>query len=364
MRIGIDASSQAVREKTGVAKYVQRLVEHLEQIDDENEYVIYYRLSRLKRRTYFYRPRKPTTKIKIFQEPLFTGRGIDVFHGPDARLPGVKGPRLVATILDVFSLISDSFASERFRKKKIARYADIAKRADRIICISENSRNDFVHFFFYSGSKIHVIYPGLDDHFFPRSEEEIARIRKKYGIHSDYILYVGDICTRKNILRMVRAFQHARKQGVGNLQFVLVGKGAYGEEEVLRYLNDSCCARDIVRTGYVPDEDLPILYSGAKLFLFTTLYEGFGFPILEALACGTPVITSNVSSMKEIAPEATCRVDPENEMEMAEAIADRVAHSDRYKQMVQTSIDIRSTYSWVKAAQQVIALYYECVNGP
>ncbi|NQU07474.1 MAG: glycosyltransferase family 4 protein, partial [Candidatus Abyssubacteria bacterium] len=272
MRIGIDASSMAVPQKTGVARYVLRLVERLEKLDDENEYVIYYRLSRWKRRKYFYRPTKATTRVKLFQEPFFAGRGIDVFHGPDARLPKIRGPRacapkLVATVHDLFSLVSEEFADDKFRKKKIARYKDIAERADRIVCDSESTRRDFTRFFPEAESKTCVIYPGVDDRFSPRGEAEIEGVRRKYGIGPEYILYVGSLSKRKNILRMFEAFREVRRQRGGDIQFVAAGRLTHGKEEILSYLKDNRCDGRILLPGYVPDEDLPALYSGARLFL-------------------------------------------------------------------------------------------------
>jgi len=320
LTIGIDASSAVSAERTGVAKLVGRLIEHLEAMDDANKYVIYHRLSRWKNREYFYRPKRATTKVKVLQEPFFTGRGIDVFHGPDARLPKIRGPRLVATVNDLFSLVSDEFADEKFRSKKIERYRDIARRADRIICISESTRRDFIRFFPDAEPRTCVIYAGVDEIFYRRSKEEIERVRKKLGVRSDYILYVGALSKRKNMLRMFDAFRQARHQMGEDLQFVAVGRLTYGGDEILRYIEDNRCADQILLPGYVPDRDLPAIYSGARLLLFATLYEGFGMPILEALACGTPVVTSNVSSSAEIAGDAACLVNPMDQEEIVKGL--------------------------------------------
>jgi glycosyltransferase involved in cell wall biosynthesis len=239
MRIALDASSAAVSQRTGVAKYIHRLIEHLEKADDNNEYLIYYRLSRWKKRAHFYRPTKTTTKVRLFQEPFLKTRGIDVFHGLDARLPNIRGPKLVVTVHDVFSLVSEDFADEKFRRKKIARYEDIAKRADRIICDSQSTRQDFIRFFPEAEPKTCVIYMGVDEQFYPRPEEEVERVKRKYGVRSDYILYVGELSRRKNILRMFEAFRQVRRQLGKDLQFVAAGKFTYGKEEILEYLREN-----------------------------------------------------------------------------------------------------------------------------
>ncbi|MBI4831263.1 MAG: glycosyltransferase, partial [Candidatus Lindowbacteria bacterium] len=231
MRIAIDASSAAIPQRTGVAKYIHRLIENLEELDEQNEYVVCYRLSRWKRQSHFYQPRKATTKVKLFQEPLGVGRNISVLHGPDARLPRLlRDVKLVVTVHDLFSLVSDEFADERFRRKKIAQYRDISRRADKIICVSESTRGDLVRFFPEAEPKTCVIYEGVDGRFYPRPDEEVKRIREKYGINSEYVLYVGALSKRKNILRMFEAFHLARRETGENLQFVAAGKLTYGKE--------------------------------------------------------------------------------------------------------------------------------------
>jgi glycosyltransferase involved in cell wall biosynthesis len=357
MNIAIDASSAAVQKKTGVAKYILRLIENLEGQDDDNNYTICYRLSRWKKREFFYQPRRKTTKIKLFQEPFFFGRNVDVFHGPDARLPRVRGPKLVATVHDVFSLVSDEFAEKEFREKKIARYRDVADRADRIICVSENTRRDFLSFFPFAESRTCVIGEGVDEHFYPRPQEEIERIRNQYGIRSDYILYVGALSKRKNILRMFEAFRKARQQMGADLQFVAVGKLTYGREEILKYIGDNDCGNEIVLAGYVPDDDLPALYSGARLFLFTTLYEGFGLPILEALACGVPVLTSNVSSMPDVGGDAVIVANPRDVEDIKEKLIACLNEPRSRDSGRRGSIELSSHISWDRMAKDTMRMY-------
>jgi glycosyltransferase involved in cell wall biosynthesis len=359
MRIAIDAGSAAIPGKTGVAKYIHLLMEHLEKLDDDHEYLVCYRLSRWKRREHFYRPLRETTKVRLFQEPFFSGRGIDVFHGPDARLPKIKSPRLVATIHDLFSLVSDEFADEKFRKKKIARYGDIAERADRIVCVSENTRRDFLRYFPDAEPRTRVVYHGVEERFRPRPEVEVEQVRKRYGIKPNYILYLGELSKRKNLPRMLGAFLKAREKSGEDLQFVAAGKLSYGKEDVLRYIDENRCGDHVLLPGYIAEDDLPALYCGARLFMFTTLYEGFGMPILEALACGTPVLTSNVSSMAEIAPELTTRVDPTDEDEMAEGILRHLSDDHGSGGSIEGARHVMSEYTWSKAAREMLSAYLD-----
>ncbi len=328
MRIAIDASSAAVPRKTGIARYIHRLIEHLGRIDRENEYLVCYRLSRLRSFRHFYRPGRKNMRVRIFQEPFFFGRGVDLFHGPDARLPGFSGPRMVATVHDVSSLVSDAFAGDKFRRAVIDRYRDIAGRADRIVCVSESTRKDFLRFFPEAEPRTAVIPEGVDSRFSPSPAGEVSRVRQKYGIGPNYVLYVGDLSRRKNVVRLIGAFLRSWRDAGGSFQFVLAGRLCEGDEEVVQCVQARRGDDRIRFLGYVADEDLPALYSGAKVFFFATLYEGFGLPILEALACGTPVLTSNVSSSAEIAAEATWKVNPHREEEMAEALADLLVRPD------------------------------------
>jgi glycosyltransferase involved in cell wall biosynthesis len=359
MRIAIDASSAVVPGMTGVAKYILRLIEHLEKLDDENEYLIFYRLSRWKKREHFYLPRRVTTKVRLFQEPFFSGRGIDVFHGPDARLPRLRGPKLIATVHDLFSLVSDEFAEQKFREKKIARYRDIAERADCIICDSRSTRDDFVRFFPEAEPRTRVIHLGVDDRFCPRPGAEVERVREKYGIRSDYVLYVGTLSKRKNLLRMFDAFRRVRDRLGKDLQFVAAGRLTYGKEEVLEYVRNNRCGDHILLPGYIAEEDLPALYTGARLFLFTTLYEGFGLPILEALACGAPVVTSNVSAMLETGGGAVTTADPHEtndiEMKVLDCLSDPKMESVSRESLIEPQRDT----SWDRTARMTRECYAE-----
>lgn len=356
MRIAIDAGSLAVTHKTGVAKYILRLIEHLEKSGDENEYLTCYRLSRWKKRKHFYRPRKKTTRVRLFQEPLPFGRGIDIFHGPDARLPRISGPKLVATLHDLFSLVSDEFSDEKFRKKKIARYTDIAERADRIICVSECTRRDFLRFFPEAEDRTRMIHHGVDDSFYPRPPDEIERVKRKYGIGNDYVFYIGALSIRKNVLRMFKAFRQTEAEIGRDMRFVAAGRLTYGRDKILEYLEANNSDGRIMLPGYVPDEDLPALYSGARAFLFATQYEGFGMPIIEAAACGAPVVTSNVSSNAEVGRGLAALVDPLNVDDISAALTSALNGNMPTGDPVASDLTKRT---WSDVASDVLSVYEE-----
>jgi glycosyltransferase involved in cell wall biosynthesis len=357
MNIAIDASSAAVQKQTGIGKYIIRLIENLEKQGDTDHYTIYYRLSRWRQYRCFYQPSRRTTQVRLFQEPFFSARGIDVFHGPDARLPFIHGPKLVATVHDVFSLVSHEFAEKEFREMKIARYRDVARRADRIICVSKNTQRDFLTFFPYAKSKTCVIGEGVDAQFYPRLQDEIDRIKNRYGIRSDYVLCVGAFSKRKNVLRMLEAFLKARQEINTDLQFVAVGNPSDASAEIFQYAEKNGYNNIVVLAGYVPDEDLPALYSGARLFLFTTLYEGFGLPILEALACGAPVLTSNISSLPEVGGSSVCTANPRDVEDIKQKLMECLKKPKSSSFCGHGQADYKAHFSWERMASDTLKVY-------
>jgi glycosyltransferase involved in cell wall biosynthesis len=266
----------------------------------------------------------------------------------------------VATVHDVFSLVSDEFADERFRKKKIARYTDIAKRADIIICDSNSTRNDFLKHFPQAEPKIRVVYLGVDDKFSPQPSEEVQRVRRKYGIETDYVFYVGALSIRKNLLRMFEAFLHAREQLGGNLQFLAAGRLTYGKDQIVDFVRGRRCDGKILTPGYVAEEDLPALYSGAKAFLFATQYEGFGLPILEAAACGVPVVTSNLSSTAEIGEGIALLADPLSVEDIADALLEAIDSGSTVSGGPNAELPKRK---WTDMAHDVLSIYDELARG-
>ena len=205
-----------------------------------------------------------------------------------------------------------------------------------------------------------MIYLGVDDAFAPQPADEIDRIRKKYGIESDYVFYVGALSVRKNALRMFEAFQRARERTDSNLQLVAAGRLTYGKDRILDYVEKNRCGDEILLPGYVPDEDLPALYSGAKAFLFATRYEGFGLPVLEAAACGVPVVTSNIGSTAEIADGIARLVDPLSVEDISEALLHVMDAGRSAGEGVVSDLPKRK---WTDMARDVLSIYEELMRN-
>ena len=359
MKIAIDASSCAMPQSTGVGRYIRCLIRALAALDHENHYVLCYRLSKLTRRRHFLKLQARNFATRLFHEPLtrLLWRRLDVFHGPDARLPRTRSVPMVATLLDVFASVSDAYADERFRALKMRRYQDIAERAARVIAISENTRREFLQYHPAAADKVRVVPLGVSPAFHPHSPDEEAAVAARHGIHGDYLLYVGALATRKNIRRLITAFgQVARSR---DLVFVLAGRPGYGFEAEAAVI-EKLGLEDRVRLhGYVTDADLPALYSGARLLLFATLHEGFGLPLLEAMGSGTPCVTSNVTSLPEVAGDAALMVDPHDTAAMADAVLSLLGDDALYADLRQRGLDRARLFTWERTARETLAVYRE-----
>jgi glycosyltransferase involved in cell wall biosynthesis len=366
MNIALDCSSAARPQATGVAMYIRRLVEALGEVappESGHKFTLMHRLSRLKDRKHFVSAPAKNFRRKIMVEPLHPlfGRSVNVFHGLDARLPGrwMKAP-LVVTIHDIFSALqSKEFATADFRAMKSERYADLVERADRIICVSEACKRDVLEVLKPDPKKLSVVYEAGGAQFSPRNSSEVQTARKKFGLERPYLIYVGSINKRKNIPAMVRAFVQAREKSKSDAVFALSGRVGYGGDEMSALLRDPKIAPHIKMLGYVPDEDVPALYSGAWGLLFATQYEGFGIPVVEASACGCPVIGGSKGSVPEILDGAGLLADPANENEIAAQIEQLLTSESLRAALKQKGLARAKFFSWKKAAEETLAIYKE-----
>ncbi len=357
--IGIDMSSVATPHRTGVATYITELVTHLAAADPTNVYRLCYRLSRLKRRRHFVTVDRENFRTRVFQEP-FTAvlrRRLNLFHGPDARLPQFGGVPMVATVFDLFSLVSTEFASEQFREMKRRRYRDIAERATHIITLSESTKGDIVEKLHVSPERITCTYPGVSSAYKPQRRESCLPVMVKYGIETDYLVCVGNVSKRKNMMRVLEAFAMLPPSVLKNLTLVVAGRESYGGEDIRDRTAALSLEDKVVLTGYVAQEDLPVLVGGARAAVFVSLYEGFGFPVLEAMASGVPVVTSNVSSLPEVAGDAALLVDPYDAHAISSAIELAVTDEELRDTLINRGVVRASKFSWENTARSTLALY-------
>lgn len=311
LRVAIEATAACRASRGGVARYTVGLVRSLVQLEqlerNGDRFELCYRLSRWKDRAL--RLDGEGLRSRWIQEPIWPLRpGVDVVHGTDARVPSWRGAVRVATVHDVFSLLFDGFAPESFRRRKARRYRDLTRTCDRILAVSRATKEDFLRFCDYPAQRIDVVHEGVDPSFRPLSAEESAPVLQRHALGRPYLLYVGELSRRKNLPGLIRAYAAAGL--ADDFELVLAGAPSFGDHEVHEAIAAAGLERHVRLLGYVPEGDLPALYSAARAFVFPTHYEGFGLPVLEAMACGTAVLAGVRGAVPEIAGGHAVLVEP------------------------------------------------------
>jgi glycosyltransferase involved in cell wall biosynthesis len=318
--VGIDAHALG-NSKSGNETYYEQLLKHLlSPISNGIHYVIYYTHAkaahkiqkstnvRLKR----IRPSSPVLRIP-YSFPLEIRREqLDLFHAQFIIPPFCKC-KTVTTIPDIaYEHFPDLFSPfETFRSKLLIRRS--ARSADHIITVSNYSKADLARTYDIDPSKITVTYEAAGDSFTVKDCDACKEhITRAYGIRDPFVLYVGRLQARKNLPRLLRAFARLKAEGIQH-RLVLVGKRDWMFERIFAQVRALQLEPFVTFTGYVPSEDLPLFYGAADVFVYPSLFEGFGLPVIEAMACGTPVVTSFGSSLEEIAGDAAVLVDPHSE---------------------------------------------------
>ncbi len=381
MRVGIEASVLA-KERSGVGQYVHHLVTGLGHVDQKNEYLLHV-LSR--GHEFPQLPAYPFANIrfkhlcgssKIFQ--LMTGFGrwglprrylpfdsVDVFHWSNfLLLRGVPGKQVI-TIYDLSFLVYPSYHPWIRVKGLTAGIARSASRADAIIAISEHTKRDLITRLQIPEEKIRVVPCAAASHFRPLDAASRSSILSRYGLpETGYLLYAGNIEPRKNLVRLLRAYSLLKQDGERPLPFFLCGGVGWKNTEIHRCVEQLSLQRDVQFLGYVPDEHLPALMNGATVFLYPSLYEGFGLPPLEAMACGTPVVTSNVSSLPEVVGDAGVMVDPTDVEGLMKAIGRIVVDEELRRDLQRRGLERAKLFSWEATARKTVQVYEEVARQP
>ncbi|AXI24804.1 glycosyl transferase family 1 [Methanofervidicoccus sp. A16] len=235
------------------------------------------------------------------------------------------------------------------------------RTADKIIADSYNTKKDIIKYFKIPEDKIKVIHLGVDEKYKPLSEEEINSIKKKYSINYPFILYVGTLEPRKNIPTLIKAYYKLKKQGLPH-KLVITGKKGWKYKSIFETIDKLNLQKDIIFTGYVPEEDLPALYNAADLFVYPSIYEGFGLPPLEAMACGTPVITSNTSSLPEVVGDAGIMVDPYDVDGLSKAMYEVLTNDGLREELRKKGLERAKLFSWKECAEEHLKVYEEVYN--
>jgi glycosyltransferase involved in cell wall biosynthesis len=287
------------------------------------------------------RPLPPNAHKRLILEP-FSPRGADLFHGLNQRLPRMRFRRTVATFHDLF-VMSGEYSTPEFRARFTQQARDAAARADVIIAVSEFTRSQVISLLGVEPSRVRVVHHGTRRLVFPKAERQKA------------ILSVGAIQTRKNIARLVEAFETVDP----GWRLVLAGSAGYGSADILARIAASPARERISVTGYVSAGDLADWYAKASIFAFPSLDEGFGMPLLEAMAAGVPVVTSNRSALPEVAGDAALLVNPEDTGELAQALRDLTQNVELRKTLACRGADRARLFTWEKAVAETWNIYRE-----
>jgi len=375
MLIAVDGYEASADNRVGVGRFEVELLKGLYSVDEKNSYRIYTPRAP--------KPDLPRTskhwkyRIASFNRlwsqaalPFYTmidRPKPDVFFSPVHYAPRFITIPLVLGIMDLsFLFFPDMFRSrDLFKLKQWTMYS--VKKAKRIIAISQSTKNDILKKYHISPDKVTVIYPGNYELRIKKLKTTYSKIAQKYGIVGDYILYVGTLQPRKNIVRLIEAFHLVSKRQTANgkrlLQLVIVGKKGWLYDTIFAKVKDLGIEDRVIFTGFVPDEELPVLYAHATCFCLVSLYEGFGFPVLEAMKEGTPVVASNVSSLPELVADAGILVNPEDVTDIAHGIIDvlKMKDEDRMK-LITRGKKQAAKFTWGKTARETLNVLEEVGN--
>jgi glycosyltransferase involved in cell wall biosynthesis len=230
------------------------------------------------------------------------------------------------------------------------------RAADAVIAVSQHTKDDAIRTYGIEEEKISVIYEGVSDRFRRASPDAITAVRRKYGLPGGFILSVATIEPRKNLTSLLEAY-HALRSEFAENRLVLVGKKGWLYADFFRRIRELGLEDQVIFPGYVPDEDLPAMYSAADLFVFPSLYEGFGLPVLEALACGAPVVASNASSLPEVAGDAALLVDPNDGEALVHEMRAVLSNAELSHDMQTRGPKQAAKFSWHKAARETLDVY-------
>jgi glycosyltransferase involved in cell wall biosynthesis len=373
MHIGIDAHAIGARQ-AGNETYIGNLIKSLAEVDGDNRYTLYltnaeaaarWRAGFTKQYPNFdvrlLPPPTPLVRVPVALEFELRRRPVDLLH-VQFTAPLFCPVPVIATIHDLaFEHMPETFTRRgSLQLKFTVRWT--AKRAARIATVSEYSRQDLITTYKLPPEKVVVTHNGIGPIFSPQpaSSDEAQKLRHRFGIERDFILAVGSLQPRKNLVRLIRAYAKLRGRKDGfNHQLVIAGRKLWLANEIFAEAKRQEWARDVILTGYVPDEDLPAFYRAASAFVYPSLFEGFGIPPLEAMACGTPVVTSNTSSLPEVAGDAALLIDPYDEHDLANALL-RIVNDEKLRALLRERGLVQSKkFTWRNAAEKTLQLYRE-----
>jgi glycosyltransferase involved in cell wall biosynthesis len=359
VRIGLDARMLSY---SGIGTYLRGLLSGFLSFSGKENYVLFGKDKETQR---YLRDGKsqaitwnadPYDPFSLWLTPV-KGRGLDLFHCPHYNLPyGIKRPRVI-TVHDLIHLVCPDLLTDR----KAHWYASwmlpsATRRATHILTVSDHSKQEILRHLKVPETKITVIYHGVEEVFHPLSKVEVETYRVAHRLPERFLLYVGLLKPHKNIVRLLQAFSALHLDGVSLL---LVGKrgSRYRDLDVL--LEKEAFHQNVIFLSSIPFEELPLLYNAAESLILPSLYEGFGLPALEAMACGTPVVCSQATSLPEVVGDAAVLVDPLSVKSLAEGMWKSLENSALRSELRCKGLERAKQFRWQGSAAKTLSVYRE-----
>lgn len=383
MRICIDARCLMEGRRTGVEEYTLNLLLNLFEIDKKNDYVLFINSAKNPKFNFSIFSKFKNVTPKRFRIPnkllnflfWYIGwpkidrlvGGADILFSPNIIFGSFsKSVMFVAVIHDLSFERCPEFLS--FKRKWWHIFINpkkICQKAKKIISVSSSTRNDISSVYKINPKKITVISSAVSDKFrlISRNDERLIKVKEKYHLPYKFILFLGTIEPRKNISGIVRAFevfqeyaQSCHSEELLKYELIIAGESGWKNEEIFSQINSSCFKNKIKIINFIPEDDKPYLYNLASLFVYPSFFEGFGFPPLEAMKCGVPVISSNNSSLPEIVGSAGIMIDPEKPDEIFRAIKEILENRELKVKLIQKGFKKADDFNWKKTAQETLKL--------
>jgi glycosyltransferase involved in cell wall biosynthesis len=342
LNIALDATYSVGGDLSGVGVYSREMLQGLARAHPDDRFTYCYRPHRFLRS---FRERLPRNAGRCLLSETRAPRRADVFHGLNQRLPHVTVRCAVTTFHDLFVLTGD-YSTPEFRDRFAQQARDAAMRSDRIIAVSQFTARQVTELLGVKEAKMRVVHHGV----LPRVVGTVAREK--------IVLHVGAIQRRKNVARLVEAFELVDSEW----QLVLAGSAGYGAAEILARVSAARSRERIRVLGYVSGSELSSWYARAGVFAFPSLDEGFGMPVLEAMAAGTPVITSNRAALPEVAGDAAWLVNPEDTDELAGALVALTRDADRRAELSRRGLARAARFTWPDAVSKTWEVYCELTS--
>jgi glycosyltransferase involved in cell wall biosynthesis len=368
MRIAIDARGANWYSGTGIGTYTSQIIKYMLQNDKKNSYLLYWwganyknlyqenvsiSIASKKHRKYF--------EEYYFPESL-KNNSIDIYHVPQngIGLPSKKSCIYISTIHDLIPYVMPETVGKGYLKRFISAMPQIVQNSNTIITVSEFSKKDIIRIFNVEEDKIKVTPLAAENYFNPMDKDKAKFfLKNKYNISSDFILYVGGFSPRKNVRSILLAFSRIYKNLSKEYKVLILGSANDDHSYLISLCDTLNIIDNVIFTGYVPYEDLPFFYNSCSVFVYPSLYEGFGLPPLEAMSCSVPVITSNLSSIPEVVGDAALLINPFDTEELKSAMETVLEDPVISKKLSEAGYARSKLYSWKKTAEETLKVYKE-----